>query len=91
MALSSALIVHVDKPAKILLSKYFAEMRVWLDAHEITPTDFRLFGGRIVGFEVQFSRPEQAALFERQFGPKEQPTNVARLIFADSRHAPATP
>ena len=82
MALSSALVVHVDKPAEILLSEYFAEMRIWLDAHEITPTEFHLFGGRIVGLEVRFSSPEQAALFERQFGPREQPTNVARLIFA---------
>ena len=72
MALSSAVVVHVDKPAEILLSKYFAEMRIWLDAHEITPTDFRLFGGPIVGLEVQFSSPEQAALFEREFAPKEQ-------------------
>ena len=77
MALSSASVVHVDKPAKILLSKYFGEMRIWLDAHEITPTDFRLFGGRTVGFEVQFSSPEQAALFEREFGSKDQPATVS--------------
>jgi len=78
MALSSASVVHVDKPAKILLSKYFGEMRIWLDAHEITPTDFRLFGGRIVGLEVRFSSPEQAGRFEQEFDPKEQPTNVVR-------------
>ena len=83
MALSSTFVVHVDKPAETLLSEYFAEMRIWLDDHKIAPTDFRLFGGRIVGLEVRFSSPEQAALFEREFGPKEQPTNVARLIFAD--------
>jgi hypothetical protein len=83
MALSSTFVVHVDKPAETLLSEYFAEMRIWLDDHKIAPTDFRLFGGRIVGLEVRFSGPEQAALFEREFGPKEQPTNVARLIFAD--------
>ena len=77
MALSSALVVHVDKPAEILLSKYFAEMRIWLDAHEITPTDFRLFGGRIVGIEVQFASFEQAALFQREFGPKDQPATVS--------------
>jgi len=45
-------------------------MRIWLDAHEITPTEFHLFGGRVVGLEVQFRSREQAALFERQFGPK---------------------
>ena len=43
MALSSTLVVHVDKPAEILLSTYFTEMRIWLNAHEIAPTDFRLF------------------------------------------------
>ena len=83
MALSSTFVVHVDKPAEILLSTYFAEMRIWLDAHEITPTDFHLFGGPIVGLEVRFSSPEQAALFERKFGPKDQPTTVVPLIFAD--------
>ena len=70
MTLSPAFFVHVDKPAEILLSKYFAEIRIWLDAHEITPTDFRLFGGRVVGLEVQFRSHEQAALLEREFGPK---------------------
>ena len=80
MALSSTFVVHVDKPAEILLSTYFAKMRIWLDAHEIAPTDFRLFGGPIVGLEVRFSSPEQAALFEREFGP---PTTLVPLIFAD--------
>src|ERR1043165_998672 len=83
MVLSSTFVVHVDKPAEILLSTYFAEMRIWLDAHEIAPTDFRLFGGYIVGLEVRFRSPEQATLFEQEFGPKEQPANVARLIFPD--------
>jgi len=83
MALSSTFVVHVDKPAEILLSTYFTEMRIWLDAHEIAPTDFRLFGGRIVGLEFRFSSPEQAALFEREFGPKNQPTTLVPLIFAD--------
>ena len=81
MALKSVL--HIEKPAEILLSQYFAEMRVWLDAHNITPIDFRLFGGPIVGLEVRFSSPEQAALFDREFGPKYQPTTVISLIFAD--------
>jgi hypothetical protein len=88
MALSSASVVHVDKPAELLLSEYFAEMRIWLDAHEITPTAFRLFGGPIVGLEVRFRSPEQAALFEQEFVPKRT-TNVVPLIFADlsARHA----
>ena len=70
MALNSPFVVHVEKPAEILLSKYFVEMRIWLDAHDIRPTDFRLFGGPIVGFEVKFTSFAQAALFERDFGPK---------------------
>ena len=83
MALSSTFVVHIEKPAEILLSEYFVEMRIWLDAHNITPTDLRLFGGPIVGLEVRFSSPEQAALFERKFGPKDQPTTVVPLIFAN--------
>ena len=76
-------VIHIEKPAGTLLSEYFIEMWIWLDAHNITPTGFRLFGGPIVGLEVRFSSPEQAALCEREFGPKEQPTNVTRLICAD--------
>jgi hypothetical protein len=70
MALNPPFVVHVEKPAEILLGKYFVEMRIWLDAHNVTPTDFRLVGGPIVGLEVKFTSPEQAALFEREFGPK---------------------
>jgi hypothetical protein len=83
MALSSTFVVHVDKPAETLLSEYFAEMRIWLDDHKIAPTDFHLFGGPIVGLEVRFSSPEQAALFEQEFGPKNQPTTIVPLIFAN--------
>jgi hypothetical protein len=83
MALSSTSVVHIEKPAETLLSKHFGEMRIWLDAHNIMPTDFRLFGGPIVGLEVGFRSPEQAALFEQKFGPKDQPTTVVPLIFAN--------
>jgi len=76
-------VVYVEKPANILLSAYFVEMRIWLDAHNITPLDFRLFGGLRVGFEIRFSSPEQASLFEQEFGAKVYPTTVAPLIFAD--------
>ena len=76
-------VIHIEKPAGTLLSEYFIEMRIWLDAHNITPTGFRLFGGPIVGLEVRFSSPKQAALFERKFGLKDQPTTVVPLIFAD--------
>ena len=76
-------VVHVEKPAEIRLSQYFVEMRIWLDARNIMPLDFRLFGGPSVGFEIRFSSPEQASLFERAFGAKVQPTTVVPLIFAD--------
>jgi hypothetical protein len=66
MASLEPVIVHIEKPAETLLSEYFVEMRIWLDAHSITPTDFRLIGGPIVGLEVRFSSPEQAALFARK-------------------------
>jgi hypothetical protein len=47
-------VVRVEKPAEILLSQYFVEMRIWLDMHKIEPVDFRLVGGPSVGFEVRF-------------------------------------
>jgi hypothetical protein len=74
---SPTLVVHVEKPAVTLLSEYFVEMRIWLDAHNITPLDFRLFGGPRVGFEVRFSSPEHANLFERKFGLEAQLTNLS--------------
>jgi hypothetical protein len=80
---SPTLVVHVEKPAEIRLSEYFVEMRIWLDAHNITPLDFRLFGGPSVGVEIRFSSSEQASLFEQEFGAKVQPTTVVSLIFAD--------
>jgi hypothetical protein len=90
MALSSASVVHVEKPAEILLSEYFVEMRIWLDAHEIAPTDFRLFGGPIVGLEVRFRSPEQAALFEQEFGPKRSADHrSSQASEALSSHEPA--
>ena len=70
MALSSTFVVHVDKPAETLLSEYFAEMRIWLDAHKITPVNFRLLGGPVIGLNVHFGSSEEAILFEREFGAK---------------------
>ena len=34
MAFARPVIVHVEKPANILLCEYFVEMRIWLDAHK---------------------------------------------------------
>ena len=61
-------IVHVEKPVGIYFSECFAEMRIWLDAHKITPVDFRLSGGySSIGLDIAFSNPEEAGRFEREF------------------------
>jgi len=68
MATPKPIIVHVEKPVEVLLSKYFAEMRIWLDAHKISPVDFRLWGGNMaIGLDIAFSNPAEADLFEREF------------------------
>jgi hypothetical protein len=76
MASLTPVIVHAEKPVGTLFSKYFAEMRIWLDAHKIAPVDFRLSGGSSIGFDISFSSPEDANLFERTFGLEAQLTNV---------------
>jgi hypothetical protein len=75
--MASLPVVYVEKPTEILLSKYFVEMRIWLDAHKIEPVDFRLFGGPSVGFEIRFSSPDHANVFERKFGLEAQLTNLS--------------
>lgn len=70
MALNSALTVHLEKPPETLFSTYFVEMRIWLDAHKITPVNFRLLGGPVIGLNVHFGSSEEAILFEREFGAK---------------------
>jgi hypothetical protein len=77
------LVVHVEKPDGMLFSQYFTKMRIWLDAHKIEPVDFRLLGGCYIGLDVHFASSEEASLFKREFGPKDQPTLVVPLIFAD--------
>jgi hypothetical protein len=77
------LVVHVEKPDGMLLSQYFAKMRIWLDAHKIEPVDFGLLGGCYIGLDVHFASSEEANLFKREFGPKDRPTLVVPLIFAD--------
>jgi hypothetical protein len=68
MASPTPVIVHVEKPVEVLLSKYFVEMRIWLDAHKITPVNFRLWGGYTsIGLDIAFSNPEDANRFEREF------------------------
>jgi hypothetical protein len=84
MALNSAFVVHIEKPAGTLLGEYFIKIRIWLDAHKITPINFRLLGGGpCIDLDVHFGSPEEANLFAREFGPKDQLTTVLRLILAD--------
>jgi hypothetical protein len=82
MASLTPVVVHVEKPVGTLFSKYFAEMRIWLDAHKIRPVHFRLTGGSSVGLDIGFSSPGEANLFEREFGLEAQLTNVFPLAFA---------
>jgi hypothetical protein len=57
-------------------------MRTWLDAHKIAPVDFRLSGGSRIGLDIGFSSPDEANLFEREFGLEAQLANVFPLTFA---------
>jgi hypothetical protein len=75
-------VVHVEKPDGILFSQYFAKMWIWLDTHKIEPVDFRLLGGCDIGLEIHFASSEEANLFKREFGRKDQPTTVVPLTFA---------
>ena len=70
MASLPPVIVHVEKPTGIYFSECFAEMRLWLAAHHITPVDFHLSGGySSIGLDIAFSNSEDADLFEREFSP----------------------
>ena len=70
MASRPPVIVHVEKPTGIYFSECFAEMRLWLAAHKITPVDFHLSGGySSIGLDIAFSNSEDADLFEREFSP----------------------
>jgi hypothetical protein len=46
-----------------LFSKYFAEMRIWLDARKIEPVHFCLSGGSGIGLDIGFSSREEADPF----------------------------
>ena len=70
MAVLTPITVHVEKPVGVHFSECFAEMRMWLTAHKITPVDFRLSGGySSIGLDIAFSNFEEADLFEREFSP----------------------
>jgi hypothetical protein len=70
MASLPPVIVHVEKPTGILFSECFAEMRLWLAAHKITPVYFQRSGGySSIGLDIAFSDSEDADLFEREFSP----------------------
>jgi len=41
-------------------------MRTWLDAHKISPVNFRIWGGyTVIGLDI--ANPEEASLFEQEF------------------------
>ena len=70
MAALTPVTVHVEKPVGVLFSECFAEMRIWLTTHKITPIDFRLSGGySSIGLDIAFRNFEEADLFEREFSP----------------------
>ena len=70
MAAVTPITVHVEKPVGVHFSECFAEMRMWLNAHKITPVDFRLSGGySSIGLDIAFRNFEEADLFEREFSP----------------------
>jgi hypothetical protein len=66
MALSCALVVHVDKPAEICSASISPRCGFgWT----LTKSR-RLISASSAAVSSAFSGPEQAALFERQSGPK---------------------
>ena len=68
MAAFTPITVHVEKPVGVHFSECFAEMRLWLTAHKITPVDFHLSGGYSrIGLDIAFSNSQDADLFEREF------------------------
>src|SRR5881398_901333 len=70
MAALTPITVHVEKPVGVHFSECFAEMRMWLTAHKITPVHFHLSGGySSIGLDIAFSNFEEADLFEREFSP----------------------
>ena len=70
MAAVTPITVHVEKPVGVHFSECFAEMRMWLTAHKITPVDFHLSGGySSIGLDIAFRNFEDADLFERAFSP----------------------
>ena len=78
MAALTPITVHVEKPVGVYFSECFAEMRIWLTAHKITPVDFRLSGGySSIGLDIAFSNFEEADLFEREFAHKNPGPSVA--------------
>jgi hypothetical protein len=60
-------------------------MRTWLDAHKIAPVDFRLSGGSRIGLDIGFSSPDEANLFEREFGLEEATLTAAFPLIRASR------
>ena len=78
MAAVTPITVHVEKPVGVHFSECFAEMRMWLTAHKITPVDFRLSGGySSIGLDIAFSNFEEADFLSESSRP---------LLFAERGH-----
>jgi hypothetical protein len=70
MALSSPLIVRIEKLPGSSFGTTMCELRTWLDHNEISPVSFLPVtqGNGGIGYEIAFNSEDEASLFERQFG-----------------------
>lgn len=68
--------VHIRRPPGVLLSEFFAVMRMWLDHHCIILADFRVADGV---FDALFDNPRDARLFERRFAAQSTSIGPAHI------------
>lgn len=63
------LLVEIEKPANEPLSRWFSELRDWLDANHCVPSAFALSGRRIDGliYRISFDNAAEAHRFSLAF------------------------
>jgi hypothetical protein len=69
MALNPPFTIRIEKP-EVALAETMAEMRTWLDKHQVQPLLFKINMTGIpssVAFDLQFRNGDEAALFEQMF------------------------
>ena len=68
MALNLPFTIRIEKP-EVALAKTMAEMRTWLDKHDVRPVEFKIARTGVPGiaFDLQFRSEDEAVLFERVF------------------------